>query len=69
MELKHSNVTQVHNGSWTVILLAIDPRNNVTLHCISLQQLLIIKVAVQITVTHRDSLSSMVISMKTSYHC
>jgi hypothetical protein len=73
MELKHSNVTQVHNGSWTVILLAIDPRNNVTLHCISLQQLLrinlldlrqyltevhsIMKLSVQITVVHRDSKS------------
>jgi hypothetical protein len=76
MELKHSNITQVHNGSWTVILLAIDPKNNVTLHCISLQQLLrinlldlrqyltevhsIIEFAVQITVVHRDS--------KMSYH-
>jgi hypothetical protein len=85
MELKHSNVTQVHNGSWTVILLAIDPRNNLALHCISYQQLLrinlldlrqyltevhsIIKVAVQITVMHRDSLSLMVPSIKTSYHC
>ncbi len=85
MELKHYNVTQVHNGSWTVILLAIDPRNNVALDCISFQQLLrinlldlrqylievhsIIKVAVQITVMHRDSLSSMVPSIKTSHHC
>jgi hypothetical protein len=76
MELKHSNVTLVHNGSWTVILLAIDPKNNATLHCISLQQLLrinlldlrqyltevhsIMKLSVQITVVHQDS--------KMSYH-
>jgi hypothetical protein len=39
MELKDSNVIQVHNGSWTVILLAIDPRNNATLHFVSLKQL------------------------------
>ena len=40
MELKNFDPSKIYNGSWTVILLAIDPKNNATLHCISLQQLL-----------------------------
>ena len=76
MELKNSDVTQVHNGSWTVILLAIDPRNNLKLHSTSLKQLVrfslsdlrlyltevhsIMKFDIQITVVHHDS--------KKSYH-
>jgi len=68
IELKHSNSSKVYNGSWSVILLAIDPRNNATLHCKSLQQIMrfalmdlrlyitevhsIMKFAVQITVNH-----------------
>ena len=75
-ELKKSDLSKVHNGSWTVILLAIDPRNNLKLHCTSLKQLVrfslsdlrlyftevhsIMKFAVQITVVHHDS--------KKSYH-
>ena len=76
MELKKSDLSKVYNGSWTVILLAIDPRNNLKLHCTSLKQLVrfslsdlrlyftevhsIMKFAVQITVVHHDS--------KKSYH-
>jgi len=76
MELKNFDPSKIYNGSWTVILLAIDPKNNVTLHSTSLKQLMrinlldlrpyltevhsIIKVAVQITVVHRDC--------KMSYH-
>jgi hypothetical protein len=71
MELKNFDPSKIYDGSWTVILLAIDPKNNATLHSTSLKQLLrinlldlrpyltevhsIIKVAVQITVVHRDS--------------
>ena len=76
MELKKSDLSKVYNGSWTVILLAIDPRNNLKLHCTSLKQLVrfslsdlrlhftevhsIMKFAVQIIVVHHDS--------KKSYH-
>ena len=73
MKLKNFDPSKIYDGSWTVILLAIDPKNNATLHSTSLKQLLrinlldlrpyltevhsIIKVAVQITVVHRDSKS------------
>ena len=75
MELKNSDPSKVYVGSWTVIMLAIDPRDNVKLPCTSLQQLMrfspldsrlyltevhsIMKFAVQVTV-HCDF---------KSYHC
>jgi hypothetical protein len=39
MELKNFDPSKVYNGSWTVILLAIDPKNNAKLHSTSLKQL------------------------------
>jgi len=40
MELKNFDPSKIYNGSWTVILLAIDPKNNATLHSTSLKQLM-----------------------------
>ena len=39
MKLKNFDPSKIYNGSWTVILLAIDPKNNAKLHSTSLKQL------------------------------
>ena len=40
MEIKHSDPSKAYDGSWTVILSAIDRKHDAKLHCSSLQQLM-----------------------------